>query len=199
MTSILDEELGEIIPIYEEQGFRKNRSTTGAIFILWQIIEKSLKYYTVAYLCFIDLNKAFDRRLKNVIDILRDKDVYKNVIKIIKVNPTTQIKVNDKLTREIKTHLGIWKDNSLSSMLFNLIMHKVVNAARGFRMGDKKIKLLCYTNDAVLFAETEDDLQKLLMTFHTLLKSTTSRSRKQRPKPWWRQKNRFNASSWTPQ
>lgn len=50
-------------------------------------------------------------RLKNVIDILREKDVFENVIKVIKVNTnnTTQIRVNDKLTREIKTHLGIRK------------------------------------------------------------------------------------------
>lgn len=34
-------------------------------------------------------------------------------------------------------------------------------------MGDKKIKLLCYADDAVLFAETEDDLQTLLIAFHT--------------------------------
>lgn len=33
-------------------------------------------------------------------------------------------------------------------------------------MGTHKISLLCYTDDAVLFAESEDDLQKILQAFN---------------------------------
>lgn len=55
----------------EEQGFRKNRSTLDAIFITRQIVEKAIQYGKPAFMCFIDLTKAFDRvKLIDVINIL---------------------------------------------------------------------------------------------------------------------------------
>jgi len=45
----------------EQQGFRRKRSTTDAIFIIKQLKEKSIEFNTPAYVCFIDLTKAFDR------------------------------------------------------------------------------------------------------------------------------------------
>lgn len=40
----------------------------------------------------------------------------------------------------------------------------------GYRMGAHKINILCYADDAVLFAECEDDLQRLLFQFYTASK-----------------------------
>lgn len=57
--------IGEIELSEEQQDFRKNRSTIDAIFIVRQITEKALEFNKPAYLCFIDLTKAFDR-LRNV-------------------------------------------------------------------------------------------------------------------------------------
>lgn len=58
----------------EQQGFRVNRSTTDAIFIVRQIVEKATEYNKPAYLCFVDLKKAFDRvKLRDIIIILRNK------------------------------------------------------------------------------------------------------------------------------
>lgn len=44
-----------------KQGFRSGRSCTDAVFVLRQIVERSIEYNKSAYLCFIDLQKAFDR------------------------------------------------------------------------------------------------------------------------------------------
>jgi len=55
----------------EQQGFRRNKSTTDAIFIIKQLKEKSIEFNTPAYVSFIDLTKAFDRvRLSDIINIL---------------------------------------------------------------------------------------------------------------------------------
>ena len=35
----------------------------------------------------------------------------------------------------------------------------------GYRMGDKKIKAICYADDVVLISENEDNLQRLLYKF----------------------------------
>ena len=47
-------------------GFRPGHSTTGQIFTLKQIFEKSWKYGKDLFACFVDLEKIYDR-------VLRDK------------------------------------------------------------------------------------------------------------------------------
>ena len=47
-------------------GFRSGRSTTDRIFTLKQIFEKSWEYGKDLFACFVDLEKAYDR-------VLRDK------------------------------------------------------------------------------------------------------------------------------
>jgi len=55
----------------------------------------------------------------------------------------------------------------------NLIIDEIIRQVRrkGYQIGDRKIKLLYYADDAVLMAEKEDDLQKLLYTFNTTAKA----------------------------
>ncbi|XP_055389945.1 uncharacterized protein LOC129618936 [Condylostylus longicornis] len=67
-TKILSQNITETAGISEEQqGFRTNRSTVDAIFILSQILEKAIEYNHPAFMCFIDLAKAFDKiRLSDV-------------------------------------------------------------------------------------------------------------------------------------
>ncbi|KAK9887098.1 hypothetical protein WA026_020042 [Henosepilachna vigintioctopunctata] len=48
---------------------------------------------------------------------------------------------------------------------------KKVRGMRGYKMGDKEISILCYADDAVLIAENEDDLQRLLHQFNLTAKS----------------------------
>lgn len=109
-------------------------------------------------------------KLKDIVNILEEKNASKNIIRVIRdlnTNNTTQDRVRDRLTREIKTYLGIRQGDSLSPMLFNLIMDKIAEiiraTAQGYRTGNHEIRLLCY---AVLIANSEDDLQRLLQTFH---------------------------------
>ena len=57
----------------KQQDFRSGRSCTDAVFVLRQITIKSIEYNKPAYICFIDLVKAFDRvRLKDIFHLLYD-------------------------------------------------------------------------------------------------------------------------------
>ncbi|XGW34176.1 hypothetical protein V3C99_018193 [Haemonchus contortus] len=59
---LVDSRLRELVPISEEQfGFMPERSTTDAIFIARQIMEKYREKRRPCYLAFLDLEKAFDR------------------------------------------------------------------------------------------------------------------------------------------
>ncbi|XP_030766597.1 uncharacterized protein LOC115890494, partial [Sitophilus oryzae] len=48
---------------------------------------------------------------------------------------------------------------------------KQVRHLNGYKMGDRNITILCYADDAVLFAENEDDLQRLVYLFNLVAKS----------------------------
>lgn len=69
---------------------------------------------------------------------------------------------------------GIRQGDSLSPLLFNVIMDELirrVHTMRSYRMGDKEINIICYADDAALVAESEDDLQRLLHQLNRTAKS----------------------------
>ena len=175
---ILSKLVTYIQPREEQQGFRKNRSTTDANFIIRQIIEKSIEFNNPAYLCFVDLTKAFDRvRLTDVTECLRDREVPEQMVRVIKelnTNTTARIKVNNQTSRCITIKNGVRQGDSLSPMLFNLIMDKIIASLPkelGYRMGNDSIHIMCYADDAVLIAGSEDNLQTLLTKFDQMAKS----------------------------
>lgn len=155
------------------EGFRSGRSCVDAVFVLRQIVEKSIEYNKPAFLCFIDLEKAFDRiKLENVIHLLYNRNIPINIVQTIEniyTDSKVQPRINGKLIKAIPVNSGIRQGDSLSPLLFNVVMDEVikkVKLSRGYRLGDKEVKILCYADDAVLFAENEDDLQRLLHTFN---------------------------------
>ena len=47
---------------------------------------------------------------------------------------------------------------------------KLVRKLKGYKMGNKEVRILCYADDVVLVAESEDDLQRLLHQFNKTAK-----------------------------
>jgi len=129
---------------------------------------------TPAYVCFIDLTKAFDRvRFSNIINILIAKETPDTIVRAVRsinMNNMTKVKAGDTYTEEIPTPGGIRQGDSLSSFLFNLSMDRIIEEVSLLNMGyrmeqNKRISMVCYADDAAIFAETEDDLQRQLHKF----------------------------------
>ncbi|CAG9835898.1 unnamed protein product [Diabrotica balteata] len=161
----------------EQQGFRTGRSCTDAVFIIKQITEKALEYNRPAFICLIDLKKAFDKvKLKDVIHLLYDREIPLNVIKTIEniyQNNNMEVRIDDQLTDPIDMGNELRQRDSLSPTLFNLIMDEIlntINKERGYKMENKEIRILCYADDAALIASNEDDLQRLTHRFNTRAK-----------------------------
>ena len=96
-----------------------------------------------------------------LLKILQKRRVSNNIIQLIKqlnTNNSTRIQSGPSTTEEVQISIGI----SLSPMLFNLVMDRIINqvkgVGRGYRMGQTEFKILCYADDAVLIAESEDNL-----------------------------------------
>jgi hypothetical protein len=173
-TYILSQLLQENIKLTEEQqGFRKNRSTTDAIFILRQLIEKALEFNTPLYVCFMDMTQAFDRvRLTDVITALKEKGAQSKIIRLITLLNTgnrTKIQLQKRTSRTIQTNTGIRQGDSLSPILFNTIMDQIISTTKetpaGYKIGNTKLHCICYADDATLIADTEDGLQRMVHAF----------------------------------
>ena len=162
---ILSKLLQHIQSREEQQGFQKNRSTTDANFMVRQIAEKAIVFNHTAYLCFIDLTKAFDRvRLADVAKCFREREVPEQTVRVIKelnTDTTARIQSHNQTSGPIIIKNGIRQGDSLSPMLFNLIMDKIIEnlpKELGYRMGNDLIHIICYADDAVLIADSEENL-----------------------------------------
>jgi len=121
-------------------------------------------------MCFVDMTKTLDRvRLADIIEIMREKEVNQILIKLIyEINNhcRTSIEVGHLLTEEVQIRTGIRQGDSLSPFIFNIIMSEIYLKRAGYKMGNTYFNAVCYAYDAVLIADFEDDLQRLLHFFN---------------------------------
>jgi len=113
----------------------------------------------------------------DVIECLREREVPEQVLRAIKeLNTDTiaRIRSNNQTSRPLIIKNGARHVDSMSPILFNLIMDKIIaNLPKelGYRMGNVPINIICYADDAVLIADIEEYLQILLFTFDRFPKS----------------------------
>lgn len=133
----------------EQQGFRSGRSCTDAVFVIRQITEKSIEYNRPAYMCFIGLEKAFDRvQLRDEVHLLFNRQIPHNLIKTIEnIYEGNQIytQINGVLTTPINVGRGIRQGDSLSPLLFNIIMDEIIRNVRSLKGYSYKKLLFCAT------------------------------------------------------
>ena len=83
-----------------------------------------------AYMCFVDLTKAFDRvRLADILKLLRSRNIaHEN--REMNTNNSTFIRAENQLTKKIPIHTGIRQEDSLSPTLFNLVMDEIIKEVK---------------------------------------------------------------------
>lgn len=94
------------------------------------------------------------------------------IIKELNLDNSTLIKVGDRFIKKIPVSIGIRQGDSLSPALFDVIMDEIIKEVRavgkGYRIGNKEIKIICYADDAMIISEDEDNLQRLLHQFELI-------------------------------
>lgn len=96
-----------------------------------------------------------------------------------------KVKHNEQISQAITTGQGIRQGDSLSPILFNLVMKHILNNLsnkKGYYFGSYNINSICYADDTVLIAENEDDLQRLLFQFYKTCQSFNMRISTQKTK-----------------
>lgn len=114
-------------------GFRPNRGTVDAIFVVKQIQEKSLEQHQPLFMCFVDLEKAFDRVPREALWIVLKKtgcpDKIVNLIRQFHDNMLAKIRHEDKLSEQFPVTCGVKQGCVLAPTLFSFYFAAVMNDA----------------------------------------------------------------------
>ena len=140
------------------------RGTTDAIFVVRQVQEKYLGKNKRIYLGFVDLEKAFDRVPRKVVEwALRKEGVSEWMIKAVMTTyyeAKTAVKVEQGLSEEFEVKVGVHQGSVLSPFLFITVMQAVTKyAAEGLPWE------LLYADDLVLIADSEEELKRKMVTW----------------------------------
>jgi len=91
-----------------------------------QLVEKTVEFNKPAFMCFIDLTKAYNRiRLKDVTRAFKKENISKDIyiIEVLNTNTIMYILMNNSLSEEISNATGRQR-NSFSPFLFNSHYYK---------------------------------------------------------------------------
>ena len=151
----------------EQNGFRPDRRATDNIFTVNEIIDKKLKEKKKVYICFLDIEKAYDKVDREMmLAVLESIGLPRKIINIIRKlysNTYATYKLMDLGTKLIKSTRGVRQGCILSSTLFNLYTEELATRTnKGIQMKDSKINALFYADDIILLSESAEDMQEFL-------------------------------------
>lgn len=159
---IVERRLREETSIGEEQfGFMPGKSTTDAIFILRQAMEKHQEKQKGLHMVFIDLEKAYDRvPRQEVWRCLREKGVPEKYVRIIQdmyAGAMTQVRSSVGLSRQIQVGVGLHQGSALSPYIFNVVMDVITKDVR-----DKAPGCMMFADDVVLCSVNREEVGRKL-------------------------------------
>ena len=155
---VVDRMLRECTEIHESQfGFMPGRSTTDAIFILKQTIEKHREGQKVIRVTFIDIEKAYDRVPREEIwRCMRERNVPEKYVKLIqdmyrgcKTKVRSPVCESDSFNVDVGLHQG----SALSPYLFLILMDVLTEGVR-----NEVPESMMFADDIVLCAGREVDM-----------------------------------------
>ena len=111
------------------------RSTTEAIFLIRQVMERFREQKKHLHLVFIDLKKAYDKIPRNVmlwsLDKYKVPSKYVTLIKHMYNDVVTSVRTNDDNTDYFPIKIGLHQRPTLSPYLFALVMDEVTRNIQG--------------------------------------------------------------------
>ena len=157
---VLKRRIRTLVNLNEMQfGFMPGKGTVDAIFIVRRMQEEYQKKDKKLYMCFVDMEKAFDRVPRKVMKrAMRMKGLSEVMVRAVMSlydGPKTRVRVGSAYSEEFEVKVGVHQGCVLSPLLFAIIVDDITeNARRGV------VNELLYADDLVLTSETMEDLRK---------------------------------------
>ena len=151
-------------------GFRRGRGTADQIFVMRQTMEKCWEFNIGLHLLFIDFRQAFDRVSRSrLLAALKEQRIPEKLIRLIDMTLTgscAKVLVNGEMSREFPVSSGVRQGDALSTTLFNLALHYVIEKMNVQGNIVSKSKQVCaYADDICLVARNMQSLEEM---FHQI-------------------------------
>ena len=159
--------------IEEEQcGFRPGRGTVDQLFTLAGVLEGAWEYAQPVHMCFVDLEKAYDRVPRGILwGVLREYGVDGSLLRAIQSlyrRSASLVRVAGSKSDLFPVGVGLRQGCPLSPVLFIVFMDRISRRSRvgeGIGFGGGRISSLLFADDVVLLASSNSDLQLSLGRF----------------------------------
>ncbi|XP_020806218.1 uncharacterized protein LOC110182509 [Drosophila serrata] len=169
LTSVLCENLkphAEALIGPYQCGFRPGKSTMDQIFTLRQILEKSYENQIDTYHLFVDYKAAFDSpRRDRLYAAMSELGIPAKLIRLCMMtlsNTISSVRVGNDQSETFYTKCGLRQGDSLSCMLFNILMESIIRKAGVHRTGtiltNRCVQLLGYADDIDIIGRTKRDV-----------------------------------------
>ena len=166
---ILRRRLQMCLEIHQQQfGFMSGRSTTDAIFILRQLQEKYRQNQQKLYHIFVDLQKAFDKVPRRVVQwALRKELVPEYMVQLVMAlysESFSKVRFGGSISPEFPIGVGVHQGSALSPLSFILVLEV---ATKECRTGDPWE--LVYADGLVLTGETKEEVTSMFLRWREAL------------------------------
>uniref|UniRef100_A0A8C9VLN8 Reverse transcriptase domain-containing protein n=1 Tax=Scleropages formosus TaxID=113540 RepID=A0A8C9VLN8_SCLFO len=159
--------------IQEEQcGFRPGRGTLDQLYTLTRVLEGSWEFAQPVHMCFVDLEKAFDRGPRGILwGVLCDYGVWGSLLRAVRSlyeQSRSLVRIAGSKSDLFPVHVGLRQGCPLSPILFIIFMDRISRRSQGTEgvcFGGREISSLLFADDVVLLASSSQDLQRALGRF----------------------------------
>ena len=156
-----------------QAGFRKGRGTRDQIANIRWMIEKAREFQKNIYFCFIDYAKVFDcvdhNQLWKILKGMGIPDHLTCFLRNLYAGQEATVRAGHETTDWFQIGKGICQGCILSPSLFNFYAEYIMRnagleeAQAGIKIAGRNNNNLRYADDTTLMAESEEELQSLLM------------------------------------
>ena len=168
---VLERRIRTLVNLNEMQfGFMPGKGTVDAIFVVRRMQEEYQKKDKKLYLCFVDIEKAFDRVPRKAMEwAMRKKSLSEVIVReVISLydGAKTRVRMGSAYSEEFEVKVGLHQGSVLSPLLFAIVVYVITeNARRGV------VNELLYVDDLVIMSEDMEDLKERFWNWKNALES----------------------------
>ena len=168
---VLERRIRTLVNLNEMQfGFMTGKGTVDAIFIVRRMQEEYQKKDKKLYMCFVNMEKAFDRVPRKVMEwAMRKKGPSEIIVRAVMSlydAAKTRVRVESAYSQEFEVKVGVHQGSVLSPLFFAIVVDVITENAKRSVVNE-----LLYADDLVIMSEDMEDLKERFWNWKDALES----------------------------